>query len=378
MMKRMGWKRAAALASIVVIVVVTLTFPNASRATARATLFVVEVVFQPKVSPLRLVTQRPLAQPMVFPYANGMADGVAYWPRSTKPHPAIILSPGYLPGLSDPLLDRVAETLARLDIAVLIPRTPNLRQGLLLPEDVEVLIGAFLWLAEQPTVDSDRVGFAGFCVGSSIALVAAADARINEQVAFIHVFGGYYDARSAFRAIAAHSVQTSEGEIAWQPAPQAVSLFVANVLRHIRDDNERQAIGYAIAKQSHLQTSGLSPLAQQAYQLLTLEEPGTIDAVLVSLPSHIQAQFDAVSPAHSVSRVRAKVFIIHDKSDPYVPAFEAARLAAALPAISEPRLAYYELFNHVRPNRATDWFTLARETGRLVIHLAQLFLLIDS
>ena len=49
-----------------------------------------------------------------------------------------------------------------------------------------------LFLGVNPASrDDERVGLGGFCVGSSIAFVSAADTRIRDDVSFVNVFGGY-------------------------------------------------------------------------------------------------------------------------------------------------------------------------------------------
>ncbi len=136
--------------------------------------------------------------------------------------------------LSDALLNRTADDLARLGWIVLIPSTPRLREGLLSPEDADVLVAAFQWLTQRSDVNPGRVGYAGFCVGSSLALVAAADPRINEQVAYVHTFGGYCDAASELRAICDwQHAQSSSGDQPWQPAPGALTLYIQNLLTHV-------------------------------------------------------------------------------------------------------------------------------------------------
>ena len=45
----------------------------------------------------------------------------------------------------------------------------------------------------------DRVGILGISAGGSLAVIAAADPRIQHRVGFITLFGGYYDATTLLR-----------------------------------------------------------------------------------------------------------------------------------------------------------------------------------
>ena len=66
-------------------------------------------------------------------------------------------------------------------MAVLVPRLPGLRNGELTRADVDALVESYGWLSRQPGVNPERVGFAGFCVGSSLALLAAEDPRSTSK-----------------------------------------------------------------------------------------------------------------------------------------------------------------------------------------------------
>ena len=52
----------------------------------------------------------------------------------------------------------------------------------------------FQYLQQQPYVKQDKIGFIGVSVGAPLALLAAADPRINKDVAYVVSFGGYYNA----------------------------------------------------------------------------------------------------------------------------------------------------------------------------------------
>ena len=59
--------------------------------------------------------------------------------------------------------------------------------------EIANLVAGFRSLRELEYVDARRLGLAGFSVGASFALVAAADPTIADDIAFVNAFGGYYD-----------------------------------------------------------------------------------------------------------------------------------------------------------------------------------------
>ncbi|MBN1875464.1 MAG: alpha/beta hydrolase [Anaerolineae bacterium] len=351
------------------------------QAVGRAGLLLLDILPQSPVSPLRTFTPPPLVESVSFPYEYGKAQGHLYRPAGDNPHSAMIMSLGYGQHLEDPLLVQVAEDLARLGIVVLIPDMPGIRTGMLVPEDSEVLVAAFEYLSSQAYVNAERVGFFGFCVGSSIALVAAEDIRINERVSYINVFGGYYDTWDFARAIAARSSRYNDKEFAWTPARQTILLFAKNVLTYLVAPHERQMFLELLQTPSEgpsAASSDLTTLGQVGYRLLTSPNPAAIDALMTQIPAQKLAEIDVLSPSIGIDRLKAKVFIMHDISDPYVPITESYRLADALSDPEQKVHAQFSLFDHVRPSHALSGWEFLREVVKLFLYLCKLMIHITA
>ena len=86
-------------------------------------------------------------------------------------------------------LVRLADGLARGGAVVLVPETPHLLDWRFDALEADSLVVAFEYLARLPAVDEEQIGFAGFSVGGSLALLAAADPRIQGRLAYVHAFG---------------------------------------------------------------------------------------------------------------------------------------------------------------------------------------------
>src|SRR5690606_9292204 len=154
----------------------------------------------------------------------------------------------------------------------------HLRDGELAESDVQTLIAAFQWLAAQPEIAADHIGYGGFCVGSSLALLAAEDARINEKVALVNVFGGYYDLTSYMRAIAARSANYRGREYPWRPAVDTATLLVHNVLAFLEASDTA-----ALQKHFAGEAAGnlaLSQAGRWALAFLRADDPESAGALL--------------------------------------------------------------------------------------------------
>lgn len=359
-----------------VTVLAALTTPG--RAQVKAVLLVSDVLYSSPHTPLRLLTRPAVVETVAIPTAEGLVEARYYQAAGPEPHGAMILVLGYPSNINDPQLIRLADGLARLGIAVLTPRLPRLRVGELVAQDVDALVAAFEWLSVQPDIEPDYVGFGGFCVGSSLALVAAEDARIHEQVAVVNVFGGYYDLVSFLRATAAHSALYNGREYPWQPAAPTVALFAQNVLLQVDDPRERTLLMERLQNNpgGSEWSATLTSVGKVAYSLLTTTEVAEVDRLLTQIPADKMAQLATVSPSTRLNLLKAKVFIMHDVSDPYVPVTESYRLRDAIDDPSQKVYAQFELFSHVRPARLSGYPTLVLEgiklsvyLGRLLVHL---------
>ena len=108
-------------------------------------------------------------------------------------------------GRNHPVVERVADALARTGVAVLVPDSALLLEGRLNAGEVDGVVRAYETLAARPEVDPERVGIAGFSVGGSLALLAAADERIASDVRWVNAFGAFADAETYLAAVASHA-----------------------------------------------------------------------------------------------------------------------------------------------------------------------------
>src|SRR5918994_7079775 len=108
-------------------------------------------------------------------------------------------------GRNHPVIERVAEGLARTGVAVLVPDSRTLLAGRLEVGEIDGVVHAFETLRDRPEVDPERIGIVGFSVGGSLALLAASDERIAEDVQWVNAFGAFADAATYLAAVSANA-----------------------------------------------------------------------------------------------------------------------------------------------------------------------------
>src|SRR5919198_625336 len=76
-----------------------------------------------------------------------------------------------------------------------------------------------LYLPARPEVDPSRVGIFGFSAGGSLVLLAAETELGRQQIAFVNIFGAYYDAGDLLRQVAEDRIEADGGSEDWEPDP---------------------------------------------------------------------------------------------------------------------------------------------------------------
>ena len=214
----------------------------------------------------------------------------------------------------------------RIAIASEKPRTmllDSLDRGISLPEEPETFIEAFKYLEKLPSVDPNRISYVGFSVGSSTAFVASSDHQIRDKVYSLVFFGGFYDVFDYLLAL--------DGQSSWGAHPDAINHAKTLLL----------AKGVATASATLRQSSDADRLKKY-------------------------------SPAEHLDSFHAKIFILHDKSDTYVPYTQSIKLYEA---IQKNQIAAYhisDLFEHVQPNRPINLGELVKLYGFLYKVFSQL------
>ena len=163
-----------------------------ARAAARTAVFLLKVLPNLPSRPVDRVTAAPVRERVCYPTTRGMVEGELTRPGSAGPHPGVVLCLGVVPfDVDHPQVPRLQEALARAGFASLLDWSPAMRDFRLDPADVENLAMAYEWFIGQDSVDPERSGMIGTCVGGAFVLMAASQERIRDRVGFVGAFAPY-------------------------------------------------------------------------------------------------------------------------------------------------------------------------------------------
>jgi acetyl esterase/lipase len=340
--------------------------------------------------PLNLFSEDPVRSSVPYRAADDGGEPdlaelwLPAWASAERPAGAMLLVFGVNNlGRNHPAIERVADGLARTGVAVLVPDSRTLLEGRLEVGEIDGVVRAFQLLAARPEVDRERVGIFGFSVGGSLALLAARDPRIAEQVRWVNPFGAFADAATYMASVASHAYLGPDGEpVPWQPTPLAREVFLRFVLSQVPDEADRLALergfGPAILAgerpdpDAPLRASLDGDVGRTVHDLLTAADLPAAEDAIDALPPASAAFIDAISPARHPDGLLADVHLMHETEDHHVPFVESRALAAALePTGLLKEHTEFRLFDHVQPDDL-DLVAAAPELVKLLLHVRAL------
>ena len=321
----------------IVIIVAALVLWRPATTTLHTAAFVGEMLPGP-VKVQRLLTPEPHRMTTTFLQHDGTLDEAeGFVIPDGKKRAAVLIFLGATPhGTDDPEVVKLGWALARTGLVVMFYWSETMGlEARLAADEVANVVAAFEHLARQPYVDPGRIGLAGFSVGASYAMVAAADPRISGDIAFINSFGGYYDAANLLVQIAAGRTLDGSIETPWEVDELAEKVFTNTISASAASD----------AGDAFLAGADSVTEARRLFD---------------ALPAGFRSDVDAVSPSRYVDDWNSGTVlrIMHDRGDAVIPVGESRRLVAALQRERPDIEVYYtetDIFRHVTPDAGRNW-----------------------
>ncbi len=322
-------------------------------------------LFGSPVSVLGAIGEEPVRQVVWLdvPEGRGLLVADVYRPKDGDAHGAMVISVGAAPRIRDhPGVVRLSTTAARAGMVVMIPQLYYPFQENVLPEDVQGLVNAFgtnveeviasyQWLREQEYTDPDRVGIFGASAGAGIALVSASDPRISQDVDFFLSLGTYYDLVDLVSAITTESIQYNGSTEPWEPWLKSVRVLYNSIISYLPREEDREILTRVFVDEdagARNLVGRLSPRARRIYDALQDKDPERILAFWDEVSPQDVAVLREVSPSNAVSALDTELFIMHDRSDPYIPYVESRRLRDATTGNGhQVYFAEFDFLNHV-------------------------------
>ena len=384
--RRAMWTTRVALA-VLTLLAAFLSLTPAGRAASRAALLFEPVVAASQPPALRVVGEpiRHTTETFATAYDTVYLD--IYAPTSPTPviphaREGVIIIAGVGDNRQAPQLINLSEALARSGIVVMDMTTDILFNFTVSPLDTEAAVQTYLRLARWPGVDARRIGFLGLSAGGALSCFAAVDPRIRDSVAFLVLFGSYYNATDMLRDFGRRALLVNGHYQPWQPIsnPFDVPAYVlaqaiAATLPSDQGNILLNAFGPNASAPSASDLAALTPSALAAYHLLAGDQSNRVDANIAALSPAMHAQLLALSPSTVAPQIRAHIYLLHDSSDQYVPFTESRDFDAALTRLGRPHdFVEFSIFSHVEVRSGLGLGPLLGDGARLYRILYEILL----
>ena len=276
-------------------------------------------------------------------YTSSAGDAIPadlYAPAAGDPGPALILVNGVeVTGRRHPVLVAFAESLARAGFVVLAPEQLGNAAYRLVDRDPDALVAGFEFLARQPEVDPKRIAFVGVSTGGSLSLVAAADPRIADDVAFVATIGSYYSLATLLQAATTGTILDDGSLRSFSPHRYVWGVARNTLVSHLPDSNDQRLLydlfpggspepdADALAR---IDLDDLTASGRAVYELFVNRDPRQASYRIRRMEAHLPLSLDALSPVGVADGIQTQVRMLHDLGDTYIPSSESERLLRRL------------------------------------------------
>ena len=342
------------------------------RTAFHTALFVSQMLDLP-VKPQSWFTDEPLRSQARYSMKDETLVADVYRLPDGKPRAAALLSIGATPhGLDDPAIVMLGEALARAGYVAMLHWSPDMGlRSNMDPSEADRLVEAFLYMEGLEYVDPERVGIGGFCVGASLALVAAADPTIRERVDFVNAFGPFFDAEALMLQAVSRTVEYNGESAPWQPHRRTMEFLTTELIENLDSASDARILTRHYLDQEEPTPAGrerLTPQGRISARLLDGVRPDEARELYETLPAAFHEDLSRISPSTYVEGLHARLLVLHTRDDEYVPFAESRRLLDATEGRLDVRYTEFIGFDHLLPDE-DNIFARVEQAYKLYMHM---------
>jgi len=274
------------------------------------------------------------------------------------PRAALVAVPGAVPRANrDPRFTAFAVTLARAGFAVLAPEMPGYRALRVRPQDTREIADVVNYALSRPELaPAGRVGLFAFSYAAGPALLAALEEDIRSGVSFVATLGGYHDLPRAMRFF---TTGWYEHDGTWHylaPDDTGRMVLAFSSLDYFGGNAADAALfEQMIALRMKDAAADLAPLAarlsvpgQAVYALAVNADRERFPELYDHLPEAMREDIARLDLArHDLSKLKARLWLVHGRNDSLIPWTESLALAAAAPAGQARVFLIHRVVGHV-------------------------------
>jgi acetyl esterase/lipase len=276
-------------------------------------------------------------------------------PAAEGPFPAWVFVTGAHPlRRREPVVQRLAEGLARSGYVTFVPDLPGLGDGQLTRRTLDAAVAVIEATVARPDVRG-RTALVGASAGASVALLAGARPELDDRISIVVAIAPFADLRKIL-CLATTRRYEHHGEFAEYEVPTLLRRAVGrSLVAALSPSPEREALLTrlgTIDDEDHdpFEALGLEDrttgVTAPLIELFANRDPARFDELFDALPAEVCSAIEDLSPLAAAGQVGAPVELAVPPEDPYFPSGEARALADSLPNV---RLTVTATLDHTRP-----------------------------
>jgi pimeloyl-ACP methyl ester carboxylesterase len=365
-----------ALALVMVVAVLVVAGWSWIDAQARAVVVVPSVLGTPVLTPtVEAVTEEPVVEDTVFagrPALVAKPEGEGPWPALLFVNGTIREGRNYQP------VQNLARGLARAGYLVVVPDLPGLTTDEITEETVSSTVGMARAVADRPDAESGRVGLIGVSTGATLALLAAEDEEVRDQISVVAGVAPYTDIQTVLNIATTGHYRDGEKYGPYEADPFLSYVIAKSMIAALPPGEDRDALRAELEEIDRLDqdplaglrarpTGDLSPEARSVVELLANEDPERFDGLYEALPSEIRERMERLSPLAGDEQITAPVELASGPEDKYFPVSESFALGSIA---ADYRVTVTEAIDHSEFS-FSDTLAFARFDGFVVRSLRE-------
>jgi len=275
---------------------------------------------------------------ITFPTQANTSRARLYHPIGiAHPSPVVVVPGVHHLGMDEPRLRRLARALASHGFLVLTPQVDELADYNITKGSAVVIGDAVHELARRS--GAPKVGLLGLSFAGGMALIAASDDAVQQQLTTVIAIGAHDDLHRVLDFYQTDQTHAPDGTLFKMKAHEYGSLVTAysHASAFFAPQDVAQArltlrtLLWEHLPEAHADAAKLSPQGQaRMAQLFAHDTKSLVDDTRRGLAA-VQPELDAASPHYYLAKVHVPVMLLHGAADNVVPPTETLWLEHDLP-----------------------------------------------
>ena len=280
----------------------------------------------------------PVSEELITVPSQPPARARIYHPIGiAHPSPVVVVHGVHYLGIEEPRLRRFARALASHGYLVLTPQVDELADYNITQGSAVVIGDAVRELARRS--GAPRVGLLGLSFAGGMALIAATDPEVQQQVSCVIAIGAHDDLTRVLEFFETDQTRAPDGSVFHMQAHEYGSLVVAyshaSAFFSPQDVDRARVVLRTLLwedlPRAHAEAAKLSPAGQARMAQLFAHDTKSLVPDIRRALAEAKPALDAASPHFYLARLHVPVMLLHGAADNVVPPTETLWLERDLP-----------------------------------------------